>query len=35
MKDADYAVAREKCNVLAGDAKDRCISDAKVRFGKN
>ncbi len=32
-RDADYAVAKEKCQVLAGDAKDLCMSDAKVRFG--
>ena len=32
--DAEYAVAREKCNGLAGDSKDRCVSDAKVRFGQ-
>lgn len=32
-RDADYAVAKEKCDVLAGGAKDVCISEAKVRFG--
>jgi hypothetical protein len=34
-RDADYAVAKEKCDVLAGDAKSRCISDAKARFGRS
>lgn len=28
--DADYAVAREKCNGLAGNAKDVCIKQAKA-----
>lgn len=31
---ADYAVAKEKCEVLAGNAKGLCISDAKVRYGQ-
>lgn len=33
--DADYAVAKEKCDALAGDAKSNCIKDAKSRFGKS
>jgi hypothetical protein len=33
-RDADYQVAAQKCDVLAGDAKSTCIADAKVRFGK-
>lgn len=32
--DADYAVAKEKCDALAGDAKAGCIKDAKTRFGQ-
>lgn len=31
--DADSAVAMEKCDLLAGGAKDACISEAKIRFG--
>lgn len=33
--DADYKVAIEKCDALAGDAKDSCVTAAKTRFGKN
>jgi hypothetical protein len=33
-RDADYKVAAEKCDTLAGDSKDKCIADAKVRFGQ-
>ena len=33
-RDADYKVATEKCDALAGDAKSSCVSAAKVRFGK-
>jgi hypothetical protein len=32
--DADYSVATEKCDALAGDAKAACIGAAKARFGK-
>lgn len=31
---ADYAVANEKCDALAGDNKDKCKSEAKSSFGK-
>jgi hypothetical protein len=34
-RDADYAVAKEKCDTFAGEAKVRCLSDAKARFGKS
>ena len=34
-KDADYKVAAEKCDALAGDAKGSCIAAAKARFGKS
>ena len=33
--DAEYKVAKEKCDAFAGDAKDRCMTDAKARFGKS
>ena len=32
--DAEYKVAKEKCDALAGAGKDSCISDAKAKFGK-
>lgn len=31
-READYKVAREKCDALSGSAKDACLADAKVRF---
>jgi hypothetical protein len=34
-RDADYKVATEKCEALAGDAKTGCMNDAKARFGKS
>ena len=34
-RDAQYKVAVEKCDSLSGDAKDRCVKDAKTRFGKS
>src|SRR6266571_1999921 len=30
--EADYKVAKEKCDALSGDAKDSCIQDAKLRY---
>ena len=33
-RDADYKVAAEKCDALASSAKDACIRDAKMRYGK-
>jgi hypothetical protein len=33
-RDADYAVAKEKCDGLAGDVKANCIKDAKIRYGQ-
>ena len=33
--DADYKVATEKCESLAGDAKASCVSAAKARFNKS
>jgi len=34
-RDADYNVAIEKCDALAGAAKDNCVRDARVRYGKS
>lgn len=34
-RDADYKVATEKCDSLAGDAKAACVSAAKARFHKS
>lgn len=31
---ANFKVATEKCEALAGNAKDTCISSAKTQFGK-
>ena len=33
-RDAEYKVAREKCDAFAGAAKDSCVSSAKTQFGK-
>lgn len=33
-RDADYSVATEKCDALAGDAKTSCVAAAKAKFGK-
>lgn len=34
-RDADYAVAKEKCDVLAGEAKLACTNQAKAMHGKS
>lgn len=34
-RDADYKVAVEKCDALAGDAKTSCLSAAKMSSGKS
>jgi len=34
-READYKVAIEKCDSLAGNAKDQCQRDAKARYGKS
>jgi len=31
---ADYKVATEKCDAMAGDAKTQCMAAAKMKFGK-
>lgn len=33
--DANYKVAIEKCDALAGDVKSNCVAAAKVTFGKS
>jgi hypothetical protein len=33
--DANYKLAVEKCDALAGDAKTSCVATAKAKFGKN
>jgi hypothetical protein len=33
-RDADYAVAKEKCDAFASTAKSNCLNEAKLRFGK-
>jgi hypothetical protein len=32
--DAAYSVAKEKCDAWSGSAKDKCLSDAKLNYGK-
>jgi hypothetical protein len=34
-RDAEFKVAIEKCDALAGAAKDSCVGNAKVQFGKS
>ncbi len=34
-RDAEYKVAVEKCDALAGPAKDACVGSAKVQYGKS
>ena len=34
-RDADYKVAIEKCEALAGPTKEACVSSAKVQYGKS
>ncbi len=33
-REAEYKVAIEKCDALAGPAKDACVSSAKSQYGK-
>ena len=33
-KDAQYKVAKEKCDAMSGQAKDNCVAQAKLKFGK-
>ena len=32
--DANYKVAVEECDRLAGDSKSACLASAKTRYGK-
>ena len=34
MRDANYAVAKQKCEALDGKAEDLCMSDAKAHFDR-
>ena len=34
-RDAEYKVAIEKCDNLSGAAKNTCVEDAKLRYGKS
>jgi len=34
-REAEYKVAIEKCDALAGAAKDACVSSAKAQYGKS
>ena len=34
-RDADYKVAVEKCDSMAGGAKDECVKAAKMHYGKS
>ncbi|WP_367849336.1 hypothetical protein [Rhodoferax sp. WC2427] len=34
-RDADYKVAAQKCDAMAGAARDSCIAAAKAKFGKS
>jgi hypothetical protein len=34
-RDAEYKVTVEKCDALAGPAKDTCVSNAKAQYGKS
>ncbi len=34
-REAEYKVAIEKCDALAGAAKDACVSSAKSKYGKS
>ena len=33
-RDAEYALAKEKCEAFQGNAKDTCKTEAKTRYGK-
>ena len=34
-RDADYNLAKEKCEALAGDNRATCLASAKARYGKS
>lgn len=33
-RNADYAVAKERCDKFSGESKSNCNNGAKARFGK-
>ncbi|MDO8349940.1 MAG: hypothetical protein Q7S94_02170 [Gallionella sp.] len=33
-RDADYAVAKEKCDAMAGATRELCMDNAKKQIGK-
>jgi hypothetical protein len=33
-RDADYKAAKERCDTYSGDTKDKCVADAKARYGQ-
>lgn len=34
QREADYKVAKEKCDALSGGEKDRCVDEAKAKYGQ-
>jgi uncharacterized protein with LGFP repeats len=32
--EADYKVARERCDTMSGNAKDACVASARARYGQ-
>lgn len=34
-REAAYKAAKEKCDALSGNAEDRCVAEAKAKFGKS
>jgi outer membrane protein TolC len=32
--EADYKVARERCDAMSGNAKDACVASARARYGQ-
>ena len=34
MREANYKAAKERCDSLSGDAKDKCVADAKREYAQ-
>ena len=34
VREAEYKAARERCDALSGDVKDKCVADAKRVHGQ-
>jgi len=34
-REAEYRLARERCDSLAGEAKNNCLAEARTRFGRS